>query len=103
VKYAYVEEEYRGCGIGTQLMQHALTYGRKNQCPFAFVETMSFQALDFYQKIGFRLDLHALGISTKPLFIICVKNYKTHHTQNEQNEVRDFEKSINSKSAAIFY
>jgi hypothetical protein len=28
----------------------------------------------------------------------------THLTQNEQNEeARDFEKSINSKSAAIFY
>jgi hypothetical protein len=30
--------------------------------------------------------------------------YLTHLTQNEQNEeARDFEKSINSKSAAIFY
>jgi hypothetical protein len=31
-------------------------------------------------------------------------NFLTHLTQNEQNEeARDFEKSINSKSAAIFY
>jgi hypothetical protein len=38
--------------------------------------------------------------------VVFIKNvfYSTHLTQNEQNEeARDFEKSINSKSAAIFY
>jgi ribosomal protein S18 acetylase RimI-like enzyme len=61
IKYIYVEKEYRGKGIGSQLMKCALKYGRDQKCPFAFVETMSFQALDFYQKMGFKLELTRSG------------------------------------------
>lgn len=61
VKYVYVEDEYRACGIATKLMERALSYGRDNQCPFAFVETMSFQALGFYEKIGFELEFTRPG------------------------------------------
>lgn len=61
IKYVYVEEEYRGCGIATKLMQDALSYGISHQCSFAFVETMSFQALEFYQKTGFVLDFTRSG------------------------------------------
>jgi hypothetical protein len=42
-------------------MKKALQYGRDKDCPFAFVETMSFQALDFYQKMGFQLELTRTG------------------------------------------
>ena len=55
VKYVYVKEDYRGHGLATRLMERALLFGREHSCPFAFVETMSFQALGFYQKIGFVL------------------------------------------------
>ena len=51
VKYIYVEDRYRGKGVGSQLMEYALKYGRDKACHFAFVETMSFQALDFYRKL----------------------------------------------------
>ncbi len=61
VKYVYVEEEYRGHGVATKLMQHALAYGQDNRCPFAFVETMSFQALGFYLKMGFELEFTRSG------------------------------------------
>jgi hypothetical protein len=40
----------------------------------------------------------------KQLSYLILSNLITHLTQNEQNkEARDFEKSINSKSTAIFY
>lgn len=61
VKYVYVDDHYRNQGIGTRLMQRAIGYGLEQNCPFAFVETMSFQALDFYQKMGFFLDFTRPG------------------------------------------
>lgn len=61
IKYVYVDEAYRGKGIGSQLMERALKYGRENKCLFAFVETMSFQALDFYRKMGFELEFTRSG------------------------------------------
>lgn len=61
IKYVYVEEEYRNRGIATLIMEQALAYGRDNQCSFAFVETMNFQALGFYQKMGFKLEFTRTG------------------------------------------
>ncbi|NNM44134.1 MAG: GNAT family N-acetyltransferase [Chlamydiae bacterium] len=61
VKYVYVNENFRGQGLGARLMERAFSYGRENRCPFAFVETMSFQATGFYQKMGFQLELSRPG------------------------------------------
>lgn len=61
VKYVYVSDHYRNQGLGSRLMDRALAYGLEQNCPFAFVETMSFQALDFYQKMGFVLDFTRSG------------------------------------------
>ena len=49
IKYLLVHEQYRRQGIAKLLIQHALDYGKDKGCKFAFVETMSFQALDFYK------------------------------------------------------
>jgi ribosomal protein S18 acetylase RimI-like enzyme len=61
VKYIYVDDGYRGKRVGARLMEHALKYGRDKACSFAFVETMSFQALDFYRKMGFELEFTRFG------------------------------------------
>ncbi len=63
VRKIYVDDAYRHQGLGTKLMKLALTYGLEKKCPFAFVETMSFQALSFYQKNGFQLDFTRSGYS----------------------------------------
>ncbi len=68
IKYAWVEESLRHQGLGKRLMEHALEFGRELGCPFAFVETMSFQALNFYKKLGFRLDLTREGFSGAAAF-----------------------------------
>lgn len=53
VKYLYLDSDYRGQGIGKQLMNQALQKGKSLGCRFAFVETMNFQAVDFYKSLGF--------------------------------------------------
>ena len=63
IKYVYVTEKYRDQGLGTRLMEYAFLYGKKNQCPFAFLETMSFQALEFYERLGFSLEFTRTGFS----------------------------------------
>ena len=61
VKYVYVDDKYRNHGLGSRLMKSALDFGREHNCPFAFVSTMSFQALGFYQKMGFQLEFTRTG------------------------------------------
>jgi ribosomal protein S18 acetylase RimI-like enzyme len=61
IKFFLVLEQCRGQGLGKKLLSHALTYGRAQQFPLAFVETMSFQALDFYLKSGFTLEYSRTG------------------------------------------
>jgi ribosomal protein S18 acetylase RimI-like enzyme len=43
------------------LIEHALRYGKEQGCSFAFVETMNFWAPEFYQKLGFQIELKRDG------------------------------------------
>src|SRR3972149_1732757 len=61
IKYVYVDERFRGQGLGTRLIQRAFSYASEQKSPFAFVETMRFQALEFYQKMGFELEFTRSG------------------------------------------
>ncbi len=61
IKYVWVEASYRKQQIGKRLLAEALHYGQRQNCCFAFVETMSFQALEFYQKQGFVLEFTRKG------------------------------------------
>jgi ribosomal protein S18 acetylase RimI-like enzyme len=61
IKYLFVQEQYRLQGIATKLMEHAFEFAKSRGCTFAFVETMNFQALGFYQKLGFKVELSRYG------------------------------------------
>jgi len=62
VKYLYVEEDYRDRGIGSQLMERAHTFGKQQNCSFAWLESMSYwHALEFYQKLGYCLEFTREG------------------------------------------
>lgn len=41
---------------------------KTRECHFAFVETMSFQALEFYQKMGFKQDFVRTGYAHNTSF-----------------------------------
>lgn len=53
IKYLFVSEELRGQGIGTRIMESAEQEAKSRGCKYAFVDTFSFQAPDFYRKLGY--------------------------------------------------
>jgi ADP-ribose pyrophosphatase YjhB (NUDIX family)/predicted GNAT family acetyltransferase len=64
----FIRLTIRGQGIASQLMDHALEFGKKHGCQFAFVETMSFQAPEFYQKKGFTIEFSRPGYAENMTF-----------------------------------
>jgi GNAT superfamily N-acetyltransferase len=63
LRFMFVEACYRGKGVGTALVLRALEYGRAHGCPVAFVDTLSFQAIGFYKKLGFELEFTRTGFA----------------------------------------
>ena len=61
VRYLIVNRENRRRGLGTALIKRALEKGKALGCVFVHLETMSFQALGFYEKLGFQLDFTRSG------------------------------------------
>ncbi len=51
----WLGESIRGQDIGTELMQMAETEAIRRGCKWAKLETFSFQARDFYEKLGYRV------------------------------------------------
>lgn len=51
----WVSENYRKKGIGSQLLKSAEEEARKRGCHSVHVDTMSWQAPDFYQKNGYKI------------------------------------------------
>lgn len=55
IKDLWIDEGLRKQGIGRQLMQRAEDNARSHDCNFIWVQTFSWQAQGFYQKLGFRI------------------------------------------------
>jgi len=55
VAYLWVHETRRGEGLGTRLVRVAEQEGARLGCTRVHLDTFSFQALDFYRKLGFRV------------------------------------------------
>ncbi len=73
IKYLFVEEDYRVQGFARALMERAFKFGRLEGYNFAFVETMNFQAPDFYQKLGFKIDFIRDGFERETSFYYLSK------------------------------
>jgi ribosomal protein S18 acetylase RimI-like enzyme len=55
VTYLWVAEKARGAGHGTRLMQNAEAYAHSRGAVWATLETHSFQARPFYERIGYQV------------------------------------------------
>lgn len=57
IDYLWISEEARGSGLGSLLLKTAEQEGRRTGCRHAMVDTFSFQALPFYIKQGYQLQM----------------------------------------------
>ncbi|MBS0969411.1 N-acetyltransferase [Chimaeribacter arupi] len=57
IDYLWVSEHLRGTGLGSQLVALAEQEGVRTGCRHALVDTFSFQALPFYVKQGYLLQM----------------------------------------------
>jgi GNAT superfamily N-acetyltransferase len=61
----YVPKQLRGQGIGTRLMQHVEDFAIERGLTGVWLDTFSFQARPFYEKLGYSvfgtLDDHPIG------------------------------------------
>ncbi|WP_339254682.1 GNAT family N-acetyltransferase [Paenibacillus sp. FSL P2-0136] len=66
VQYLYVDEDYRKFGYGKKLLLEAEKMAKEKKCDFIKLDTLSFQALDFYLKQGFEVfgTIHNAGSHT---------------------------------------
>jgi GNAT superfamily N-acetyltransferase len=55
VRYLWVSSSARGCGNGTRLLKAAEEYAVERGCFAATLETTSFQARPFYEKLGYEV------------------------------------------------
>jgi len=55
VRILWVDAVARGCGNGTRLLRAAEEYAVERGCFAATLETMSFQARPFYEKLGYEV------------------------------------------------
>ena len=53
VELLFVPERLRGQGVGRQLMEQAEVVAREHQCVGIWLDTFTFQAPGFYQKLGY--------------------------------------------------
>lgn len=75
IKYVWVNKTHRRRQIGTRLLEKSCEYGKNLNYLFAFVETMSFQALEFYQKMGFTLEFSRGGYTNGVFFHYLRKDF----------------------------
>ncbi|QDP41077.1 GNAT family N-acetyltransferase [Radiobacillus deserti] len=55
IDFLWVSEKARGEGYGTQLMNRLEAFAKEHTCRLILLDTFSFQAPDFYQKLGFEI------------------------------------------------
>ena len=56
-----LDESLRGQGHGTRMMKLAEDEAVRRGCPRVFLETLSFQALPFYEKLGYQVHSRLEG------------------------------------------
>lgn len=69
----WVHPDYRLQGLGRKLMENIEEYARDNGCKIATVNTMSFLAVKFYERLGYQKDFERSGYSKESNHIFFSK------------------------------
>ncbi len=70
----WVADSLRGKGYGTKLVRAAEQYGLEHGCTFAAVNTMDWEALGFYKKLGFEIEFERHGFIQDSIFYFLRKS-----------------------------
>ncbi|HFL3396256.1 TPA: GNAT family N-acetyltransferase [Legionella pneumophila] len=94
----WVSEPIRHQRWGTKLMHAALKYGQEKNCAFATVNTMDWEAIEFYKKLGFKLEFEQHGFQKNSVFYFLRKEFKQSANCVEVNDalVSCFTKNLKS-------
>lgn len=76
VDQLWVAESFRGKGYGTALMQAAEELGKQKGCVSAAVNTMDWEAPEFYKKLGYRVEFERHGLAKNSVFYYLRKEIK---------------------------
>lgn len=69
-----VAENLRGQGLGTKLIQATEHYAKELGCAFLAVNTMDWEALDFYKKMGYEVEFERHGFEKDSIMYFLRKN-----------------------------
>ncbi len=75
INIVWVDEAHRGSGLGRQLMMQAENEAKRRDCLAAQLDTLSFQAPIFYQKMGFDIIGTVPGFAKSPGRFFMLKRY----------------------------
>ncbi|MGX5835176.1 GNAT family N-acetyltransferase [Aeromonas piscicola] len=75
IEVLWVHDDKRGQGLGIQLMEAAEREAQARGCIAAQVDTLSFQAPKFYEKMGFRIVGKVTDVKNSPDRYFLLKNY----------------------------
>ncbi|KRW63883.1 GCN5 family acetyltransferase [Aeromonas allosaccharophila] len=75
IEVLWVHDDKRGQGLGIQLMEIAECEAKKRGCIAAQVDTLSFQAPKFYEKMGFKIVGNVSGVKDSPDRYFLLKHY----------------------------
>lgn len=71
----WIDDKLRNKGFGSKLMHKAEEFGKLQNCTFATVNTMSFEALSFYLNLGYLIEFTRIGYSKDCKMYMLRKNF----------------------------
>ena len=76
VDQLYVAESLRKQGYGKKLMRAAEKLAKERDCTFATVNTMDWEALEFYKKLGYFVEFTRRGYEKDSIFYFFLKDFR---------------------------
>ena len=68
IQLLWLSKNIRNKGYGKKMMQEVENFTKEKKCKMILVETFDFEALDFYKKLGFKVDFKREGFFKNCIF-----------------------------------